>query len=396
VAGSLDGLRVLDLSRFIAGPHCAMLLGDHGADVIKVERTGSGDDVRQLQPQVNGQSVYFMVFNRNKRGITLDFRQEPAQRLLRELAAQADVLIENFRPGTMEKMGCGWDELHRLNPRLVMARVSGFGQTGPLASQPCFDAIAQAMSGLMEITGDPGGPPTMAGTFVVDYCTALYATTGILMALQRRHVAGGGQLVDVSLLDSAVSLLMTAIPEQILLNRPTTRLGNRDRYASPGNTFRTRDGDWVHFIAGSEAHFPRLVRAMRREELLQAPAFATVKARLANTADIEAIVAEWAGGLSTAELLDALQRAEIPGAKVAGIAEVIENPQLRHRRQIETVQHPAAGAFPSQGVTVQMSDAPGSVRRPAPLLGEHTDEVLRQWLDYTPERIAALRAEGTI
>ena len=396
MTGSLDGVRVLDLSRFIAGPHCAMLLGDHGADVIKVERTGSGDDVRQIQPQVNGQSVYFMVFNRNKRGITLNFRQEPAQRLLRELAARADVLIENFRPGTMEKMGCGWDELHSVNPRLVMARVSGYGQTGPLASQPCFDAIAQAMSGLMEITGHPDAPPVMAGTFVVDYCTALYATTGILMALQRRNATGEGQLVDVSLLDSAVSLLMTAIPEQMLLNRPTTRIGNRDRYGAPGNTFRTKDNDWVHFIAGNDAHFPRLVRAMGREELLRVPAFATSKARLENATDIEGIVAEWVGRLSTAELLEALQRAEIPGAKVAGIAEAIENPQLRHRRQIETVQHPVAGAFPSQGVTVQMSEAPGSVQRPAPLLGEHTDEVLRQWLDCSPERIAALRATGTI
>nr|MDA8248929.1 CoA transferase [Rhodospirillales bacterium] len=199
----LSGLKVLDLSRYIAGPHCATVLGDLGADVVKVERPGLGDDTRFFPPDIGGESVYFLMFNRSKRGITLDFRNPQAQALLRRLAGQADVLIENFRPGTMERMGCGWDELHAVNPRLIMARISGYGQTTSLASQPCFDGIAQATSGLMDLTGAPDGAPMLAGTFVVDYSTALYACVGILAALAQRHGTGKGQMVDVSLMGSA-------------------------------------------------------------------------------------------------------------------------------------------------------------------------------------------------
>ncbi|TIP52102.1 MAG: CoA transferase, partial [Mesorhizobium sp.] len=197
--GPLDGLKVLDLSRFIAGPYCAMVLGDLGADVAKIERLQGGDDVRALSPKINGESVYFFVFNRNKRSLTLDFRDPESQGLLRRLIAQADVLVENFRPGTMEKMGLGWDEVRKINPRIVMARISGFGQTGARAGEPCFDAIAQALSGLMSLTGEADGPPTIAGTFVVDYATALYSAIGILAAIQERHRTNLGKLVDVSL-----------------------------------------------------------------------------------------------------------------------------------------------------------------------------------------------------
>ncbi len=216
-----------------------VLLGDLGADVVKVERPGSGDEARGLGPRVGGESLYVMVFNRNKRSLTLNLRELRAQELLRDLAATTDVLIENFRPGVLESMGCGWEALRARNPRLVLARISGFGQDGPLADQPCFDVIAQAMSGLMEITGQPDGPPTMAGTYVVDYAAGFYATIGILAALERRHATGQGQIVDLSLLDSATSLLVT-VPEHLLLGRSPTRLGNRDRYAAPAQTFRAR------------------------------------------------------------------------------------------------------------------------------------------------------------
>ncbi len=394
--GPLDGLRVLDLSRFIAGPFCGMLLGDLGADVVKVERPQSGDEARALGPRVGGETLYLMVFNRNKRSLTLNVREPRAQQLLRELAAKADVLIENFRPGVMESMGCGWDALRAQNPRLVMARISGFGQDGPLAGQPCFDVIGQAMSGLMEITGQPDGPPTMAGTYVVDYSAAFYATIGILAALERRHLTGRGQVVDLSLLDSAASLLVTAIPEHLLLGHTPTRLGNRDRFAAPAQTFRARDGAWVHLVGGSDAHFLRLARAMRREDLLADPEFATSEARFRNIDRVERVVGEWIGGMTADEAVAALARAEVPAAKVATLADVVANPQLRHRQQIVEVDHPSAGRVPMQGVTIKLSESPGSIRRPAPRLGEHTDQVLQEWLALPPDRIAELRSAGAL
>jgi crotonobetainyl-CoA:carnitine CoA-transferase CaiB-like acyl-CoA transferase len=395
-AGPLDGLRVLDLSRFIAGPFCGMLLGDLGADVVKVERPGSGDEARGLGPRVGGESLYVMVFNRNKRSLTLNLREPRAQALLRDLAATADVLIENFRPGVMESMGCGWDALRARNRRLVMARISGFGQDGPLADQPCFDVIAQAMSGLMEITGQPDGPPTMAGTYVVDYAAAFYATIGILAALERRHATGRGQMVDLSLLDSATSLLVTAIPEHLLLGRSPTRLGNRDRYAAPAQTFRARDGAWVHLVGGSDAHFLRLARAMEREDLLADPDFATLEARVRNIDRVERLVGVWIGGMTADEAVEALARAEVPAAKVATLADVVANPQLRHRAQIVEVDHPSAGRVPMQGVTIKLSESPATIRRPAPRLGEHTDQVLGEWLALPADRIAELRSLGAL
>src|SRR5215475_5640395 len=205
-AGALEGIRVVDLSRFIAGPYCAMLLGDMGADVVKVEPPERGETSRTFGPFVEGESLYSMVFNRNKRSLTLDLRSERGKEILRDMLRTADVLIENYVPGTLEKMGFAWETLQTLNPRLIVTRISGFGQSGPLSRKPCFDVIAQTMSGIMEITGEPGGRPTMAGTYVVDYSTALYATIGTLGALQARNRTGNGQLIDVALLDSAMSM----------------------------------------------------------------------------------------------------------------------------------------------------------------------------------------------
>jgi crotonobetainyl-CoA:carnitine CoA-transferase CaiB-like acyl-CoA transferase len=394
--GALTGLKVLDLSRFIAGPHCATMLGDMGADVIKVERTRGGDDTRALLPMIEHESVYFMVFNRNKRSLTLDFRDPEGQELLRKLIAESDVLLENFRPGTMEQMGCDWDTLHRLNPRLIMARISGYGQSGPLASEPCFDAIAQASTGLMDMTGAPDGPPVVSGTFVVDYCTALYATIGILGALQRRHVTGEGQLVDVSLMGSAVSLLVTAIPEQMLLGKTMTRGGNRDRYSAPATTFKTRDGAWVYLIAGNDAHFPRLVRVMQRPHLLEDPRFATLKARMGNVEAIESIVASWVAEHDAEEIIAKLREVELPCAKVATIADVVGNRYMHDAGHIVTVDHPRAGPVPMQGPPVRLSESPTSVRKAAPLLGEDTAAVLHEWLALSTDEVAQLRSRGIV
>jgi CoA:oxalate CoA-transferase len=394
--GALAGLKVLDLSRFIAGPHCAMLLADLGAEVTKIERPRGGDDVRAFAPTVEGESLYFMVFNRNKQSVTLNFRDARGQELLRKLIARADVLIENFRPGTMEQMGCGWEALHALNPRLIMARISGYGQTGPLAAEPCFDALAQATTGLMEMTGQPEGPPTVCGTYVVDYSTALYATIGILSAVARRHQTGEGQLVDVSLMGCAVSLLMTAIPEQMLFGRTTTRMGNRDRYSAPAQTFRTRDGAWVYVLAGNEGHFPRLLRVMGRPELLEDPRFATLKARTEHIGEIEAIVGAWVAEHDCDDILPRMRAAELPCAKVASIADVVASPYMREAAHITTVAHPKAGEVPMQGLPIRLSESPASIRHAAPVLGSDTAAALNDWLGLSDEDVAQLRSKGVV
>ncbi|SEQ26425.1 CoA:oxalate CoA-transferase [Faunimonas pinastri] len=395
-AGPLAGLKVLDLSRFIAGPQCGMILADLGADVVKVERPKRGDDVRAIHPQIEGESIYFMVYNRNKRGMTLDFRNLKAQDLLRDLVKEADILIENFRPGTMERMGCGWDELHAINPRLIMARVSGFGQNNSMAQEPCFDGIAQARSGLMEITGTPDGPPTMSGSFIVDYSTSFYASIGILAALQHRHGTGEGQLVDVSLMGSALSLLMTAIPEAKLLGNSISRIGNRDRYSAPAQTFRAKDGRWVHLIAGNAALFPRFAAMIGRPELLEDPRFCDHASRMKNQADVEKLVSDWMATMDSDEAVETLRKADVPAAKIATIEEVVNDPYVNEAGHIVDVPHETVGTFPMQGLPIRLSESPGSIRRGAPVLGGDTAEVLKDWLGRDAEAVDALRADGVL
>jgi crotonobetainyl-CoA:carnitine CoA-transferase CaiB-like acyl-CoA transferase len=395
-AGALDGIRVVDLSRFIAGPYCAMLLGDMGADVIKVEPPGRGENSRGFAPFIEGESLYTMVFNRNKRSLTLDLRSEQGKEVLRGLLQKADVLVENFVPGTLEKMGLDWDTLKALNPRLIVTRISGFGQSGPLSRKPCFDVIAQTMSGLMDITGDPDGRPTMAGTYVVDYSTGLYATIGTLGALQARSRTGAGQVVDVALLDAALSMLMTAIPEQMLLGRTMTRRGNRDRYGAPANTFPTGDGAWVHLVTAGEPMFRALAATMGCAEIADDVRFRDNTARMENVEALEKIVSGWTTTLTAQELLSALHAIGVPSAKVASIAEIVEHPHLAHRGQILNMEHPRAGTVPMQGFSVRFGESPMQLRHPPPMLGEHTGAVLEEWLAMTPEQIVRLREAGAV
>ncbi|HEX7811522.1 MAG TPA: CoA transferase [Burkholderiales bacterium] len=395
-AGALDGIRVVDLSRFIAGPYCAMLLGDMGADVIKVEPPGRGENSRGFAPFIEGESLYTMVFNRNKRSLTLDLRSDQGKKVLRDLLRKADVLVENFVPGTLEKMGLDGDTLRALNPRLIVTRISGFGQSGPLSRKPCFDVIAQSMSGLMDITGEPGGRPTMAGTYVVDYSTGLYATIGTLGALQARHRTGAGQIVDVALLDSALSMLMTAIPEQMLLGRTMTRRGNRDRYAAPCNTFPTGDGAWVHLAVAGEPMFQALLDTMGRPDLAADVRFQGNSARMQNAEELEKLIAAWTATLPAAELLAILQSIGVPSAKVASVAEIVDHAHLAHRGQILNMDHPKAGRVPMQGFSVRFGESPMQLRHPPPMLGEHSAAVLEEWLEMTPDQLAQLRASGAV
>lgn len=378
--GALDGIRVLDLSRFIAGPYCAMVLGDMGAEVLKIEKPGRGDPARGYQPQIGGRSAYSLVFNRNKKGVALDLRSEAGLQTLRALIERADVLVENFRPGTMEEMGLGWEQIHELNPRLVMVRISGFGQDGPWAQSPAFDGIAQALGGLMDLNGAPDGPPTVCGTYLCDYTSGMYAVMGALAALRARDRNGRGQLVDISLLDAASSLLMSALPEYHQLGNAMTRRGNRDRYSAPTNVYRTSDDAWVYIVCGGEDYFPRLARAMRQPGMLTDPRFSSVTARRDNWDLSESVVQEWARSLHAEDVVAALRSQEVPCGKVATIPEVANNPQLRHRGQIVEIDDPVSGKVTMQGVTIRLSETPLTIRSPMPNVGQHTQEVLAEWL----------------
>ncbi|AMM25928.1 hypothetical protein AX767_17365 [Variovorax sp. PAMC 28711] len=372
-----------------------MMLGDMGAEVVKIEPPGEGEYARRAMPAVDGQSLYTFIVNRNKKSLAIDLRNADGLAVLKELIVKADVLVENFRPGTMEKMGLGWEAIHALNPRLVMARISGFGQDGPLAEKQCFDGVAQAMSGLMDLTGQIDGPPTMIGAFMCDYTTGMYAALGILAALNARHSSGKGQMVDVSLLESAASMLMTAIPQQLMFGTTMTRVGSRDRFVAPSNTFATGDGRHVLIVGGDDNMFPRVLRAMARPTLIDDPRFATMASRVEHRDAIEGIVADWMAANDADDLVAKLEAEGVPCAKIARIDEVVKNEQLHHRNGI--VDIPFAGtSVPMQGVTIHLSDTPLTIRKPLPQVGEHNADVLAGWLGYGAAQVETLKTSGAI
>jgi crotonobetainyl-CoA:carnitine CoA-transferase CaiB-like acyl-CoA transferase len=390
----LAGVRVLDLSRYIAGPFCALLLADLGADVVKVERP-EGEEARALSPRVGGLSTYFLVYNRNKKGITLNLRHPRGPELLRRLAAAADVLVENFRPGVMAALGCDYARLRAVNPRLVMVSVSGFGQEGPSASLPAYDAIAQAAGGLMSLTGWPGGPPLLAGTFVGDYAAALYAAAGAVAALFERERTGRGAHVEVALVDSVASLLMTAVPDYLLDGREMGPVGTHDRYRSPAGAYRTRDGS-VYLMAVTPRQFAALAHALGRPDLLEDPRFRDPDERVRHRADLDAVIARWTEAHSTDEVVALLRAASVPCARVATVADVARDPVLRARGQILPVEFPDGELTDVPGCPVRFEGGAPGPARPAPRLGEHTVEVYKEWLGLSREEIESLVQEEVL
>jgi crotonobetainyl-CoA:carnitine CoA-transferase CaiB-like acyl-CoA transferase len=391
-AGPLHGLRVLDLSRFIAGPFCAQMLGDMGADVIKVERPG-GEDARHHAPFYKGESVYTMVFNRNKRGMTLSTRHPEAKNILEKLVRQSDVLVENFRPGTLAEMGFGYDRLRELNPRLVVTSISGFGQTGPLAQRALFDAIAQAMSGLMSLTGK--GEPMLTGTFIADYVAGLHGVIGTTLALLDRERTGLGQVVDIGSLDAIFACLSTYPSAAAMLGQMPQRHGSRDPLTGPANVFKAADG-YIYLHAGTNPLFRRLCEAMGQSGLVTHADYLDVPSRMAHIDALETIVGDWLG----AQTIDAagakLTQAGIPWGPVNTIADVVTSPQIAAREMMLDVEHPTLGTLKLPGIPVKLSASPGTVRKAPPVVGEDTDAVLRELLGFTDAEIEKLRADGAI
>ncbi|HYB55937.1 MAG TPA: CoA transferase [Alphaproteobacteria bacterium] len=373
--GALEGLRVLDLTQHLSGPYCAMVLADQGADVIKIEKPGKGDDAREMPPFVGGEGAPFMLWNRNKRSVVLDLKTAEGVATLHKLAACADVLIENFRPGTTDRMGIGYAPLAALNPRLIYCSISGFGQSGPYRSRGGFDLMIQAMSGLMSVNGDPDGPPMRLPIAISDVAGGLFGAVGILAALAARELSGRGQQVDVSLYESAVAFGVYEAAHYFATGKNPPRLGQAHRGSSPYQVFRTKDG-WITVGGGTQEFWLRLCRLLGCEELAQDARFRDNASRVAHNAELVALLEAPLARETTAHWLAKLGEAGIPAGPVVDHAELFADPQLRAREMVVEVEHPSAGRMKTLGVPIKLSETPGSVRRPAPRLGEHTAEVL--------------------
>lgn len=392
---SLESLRVLDLSRVLAGPFCAMVLADLGADVIKVEIPGTGDDARAYGPFVNGESAYYMSINRNKRGITLNLKRPEGREVFLRLVRWADAVIENYRPGTMDRLGLGYADLERVNPRLIYAAVSGFGSTGPYRQRPAYDIIAQGMGGLMSITGQPGGPPTRVGASVGDIIAGLYTAIGILAAVSERQRSGHGQFIDVSMMDCQVSVLENAISRYLATGQVPGPLGNHHPSITPFSTFKTADG-YIIIAAGNNEVFGRLCGALGMPALPADPRFSTNDARTQNRDALAAALEAALAAAGTGHWLAALEAGGVPAAPVLTVDKVISDPQVNAREMVAEIDHPVAGRTKVPGVPVKMSRTQGRVRFPAPTLGQHNDEVLTQVLGLSDGQIQELRAKGVL
>jgi len=389
----LEGITVLDVTRVLSGPYCTMLLADMGARVIKIEQPGKGDDTRAWGPPfVNGESAYFMSINRNKESVTLDFKRTEGRAILARLVANADVLVENFRPGTLAKLGFDYASLAPQHPRLVYCSVSGFGQTGPRSKQPGYDAVIQAEGGLMSITGAGDGPPFRLGVAIADIVSGMFAAYGVAMALFARERTGRGQQVDLAMLDAVVALLTYQAGNFFASGTPPTRLGNRHPSIVPYEVFAASDGDFV-LAVGNDALWSTFCRVAGID---LGERFATNRQRVSGYDELRPQVARALAAHPRAYWIERLTAAGVPCGSVRDLGEVFADPQLAARDMIVSMEHAAAGAIRQLGIPVKLSDTPGAVRTPPPAIGQHTDAVMTRDLGLSAADVAALRRDKVI
>lgn len=396
-AGPLAGVRVVECGTLLAGPFCGQLLGDFGAEVIKVEDPGAGDPMRQWgQVKVEGRSLHWPIIARNKKSVTADLRRAEGQALLRGLLERSDVLVENFRPGTLEKWGLGPAELAELNPRLVVVRVSGYGQTGPYAPRAGFGSIGEAMGGVRYLSGEPDRPPSRVGISLGDSLAATFAALGAVLALRARDRTGRGQVVDSAIYEAVLALMEAVVPEWELAGYQRQRTGSILPGAAPSNVYPTRDGDEVLVAANRDTVFARLAAAMGRPELAGDERYATNDARGAHQAELDALVAAWTATQDADALLDALAGAGVPAGRIYQTKDMLADPHFAAREAVVRLLHPQLGDFPLQNVAPKLSDTPGAVRTLGPELGAHNDEVYRGLLGLGDDELDRLRAGGIV
>jgi crotonobetainyl-CoA:carnitine CoA-transferase CaiB-like acyl-CoA transferase len=392
---ALDGLRVLDVSQVMAGPFCCLLLADMGAEVIKIEKPNGGDDARRMGPPfVNGESAAFMAMNRNKRSLALDLKHPEGKRFFRQLAARADVLVENFRPGTLDELGLGYARLSRDHPELIYCSISGYGQTGPNRERGGFDLVAQGVSGLMSITGHPGQPPVKVGVPLADLNAGMYAAYGVLCAYVHRLRTGQGQLVDTSLLESGIAYTVWESAIYFATGTIPPPMGSAHRLAAPYQAFRTADG-YITVGAANQANWEKLCAVLERPDLFADPRFRDNPSRAVHSAELAAQLEPVFAAHRTAEWLARLEAAGLPAGPVNDMAAVYADPQVRAREMMVEIEHPIAGRVKNIGVPVKLSETPGAIRRPAPTLGQHSDEILGE-IGLAPNEITALRAARVV
>lgn len=375
MAGSLHGLKVLDLSSHLSGPYCAMLLADHGADVIKIEKPKGGDEARGMPPYVAGESAPFMLWNRNKRSVALDLKSEAGKAVILDLVDQADILIENYRPGTLSRLGLSYEVLSKRNPRLILGSISGFGQTGPYSPRGGFDLITQGMSGLMSLCGPKDGPPFRLPIAISDVAAGMHLAVGILCAVERRHRTGKGQKVDVALLDSAISFGVYEAAHVFATSEQPPRLGQSHRGSSPYEVFETSDG-WITIGAAQQNFWEALCDLVELPQLKSDARFCTNADRVFNNSALVGLLQQKIRLQASAYWLEAMNRIGIPCGPVLATDEILADPHVLAREMVAEVEHPAAGRMKTLGVVAKLSETPGAVRNAAPRLGEHTEEIL--------------------
>ncbi len=394
--GPLSGVKVIELGQLIAGPFCTRVLGEFGAEVIKVESPSGGDPLRQWRKLYQGTSLWWLLQARNKQSVTVNLKSPDGQQIVRRLAAQADIVVENFRPGAMEKWGLGYEALARDNPGLVMVRLSGYGQSGPYRDKPGFGAIGEAMGGLRHVTGYPDRPPVRVGISLGDAVASLYGVIGALMALRQRDVNGGrGQVVDVALYEAVFSLMESLLPEYDIYEFVRERSGASLPGIAPSNTYTTRDGKFVVIGANGDSIFKRMMTAIGRADLADDPLLARNDGRAARSAELDEAIGAWCGARDLDEVLAVLDRAEVPAGKIYDIVDIVNDVHYRARGMIEQARLSDGRTLKIPGVVPKLSATPGGTRWLGPELGEHTASIL-QSLGYDQQQIDDMRKRGVV
>ncbi|MBK5912382.1 formyl-CoA transferase [Rhodothalassium salexigens] len=390
--GALQGLRLLEMGQLLAGPFCGQLMADHGCEVIKIEQPGTGDPMRQWG---RADKLWWPVVARNKKSVTLNLREAEGQALVKEMVAQADFVLENFRPGTMEKWGLGYDTLKAINPRLIMIRVSGFGQTGPYAAQAGYGSIGEAMGGMRNLAGDPSTPPSRIGLSIGDSLAATHATLGALMALHHRERTGEGQMVDSAIYEAVLAMMESTVPEYTQAGFVRERTGSVLPNVAPSNAYPTRDGD-VLIGANQDTVFRRFAAAMGRPELADDPRYASHDARGARQAELDALIADWTRTFAAQDLLDLMAEHGVPAGKIFKAPDMVDDPHYQAREALVKVDHPRFDKLWMQNVFPKLSGTPGQVNWAGPELGQHNDEVYGGLLGKSAQDLAALKRAGIV
>ena len=389
----LKGIRVLDLGHVLAMPTCTMQLADLGAEVIKIERPGIGDDSRYFGPFKNKESAYFISINRNKKSITLDLKKEKGKKIFKDLVKVSDVVTENYRPNTMQKLGLGYETLKAINPQIIYASICGFGHKTVYPGRPGYDVIAQATGGIMAITGQADGPPTRVGSSIGDIFSGSFATIGILAALRVKEKTGLGQQVDIAMMDAVVSVLENAVVRYTVTGEIPQRTGSAHPSIAPFDVFEAQDG-WFVIGVGNDMLWERFCKAINKTDLLNDSRFTTNPKRSENYKELKPIITEWSKGKTVEETLNILINAGVPVGEVNTIDKIVDDPNIKLREMIVEVEHPRAGKVKITDTPIKLSLTPGKVEKASPLLGEYTEEILNELLGFSKEEIKSLKKEG--